>query len=267
MSINNSTIKRIANDVKFIMNNTLSLSSENIYYKHDEENIMKGYALIIGQKDTPYGYGYYFFEFIFPNNYPFAPPEVHYLTNDGTMRFNPNLYTNGKVCLSVLNTWAGESWTACQSIYSLLLTLSSILSVNPLLNEPGIKEGHDDVKKYNYLVSYKNIEFAICKVIKIVCFNEPSNINKAHILIMNKFKTIISETFINNKDKIIEFINNNRVTYDDLINVSYIYLDISNTKNMKTMKIHNLYLSVYNLNYNLEYDKLDNLILELNIRN
>jgi ubiquitin-conjugating enzyme E2 Z len=113
MSINNSTIKRIAKDVKYILNNSASLSSENIYYKHDEENIMKGYALIIGQKDSPYGYGYYFFEFIFPNNYPFSPPEVRYLTNDGRMRFNPNLYVTGKVCLSILNTWTGESWTSC----------------------------------------------------------------------------------------------------------------------------------------------------------
>ena len=170
MSINNGTIKRIAKDVKYIIANAASLSSENIYYKHDEENIMKGYALIVGQGDTPYGYGYYFFEFIFPSNFPFSPPEVHYLTNDGTMRFNPNLYTNGKVCLSILNTWAGESWTACQTIYSLLLTLSSILCANPLLNEPGIKEDHNDVIKYNFLVTYKNIEFALIKVVNIVCF-------------------------------------------------------------------------------------------------
>ena len=178
MSINNNTIKRIAKDVKYIINNDASLISENIYYKHDEENIMKGYALIVGQSDTPYGYGYYFFEFIFPSNYPFAPPEVHYLTNDGSMRFNPNLYTNGKVCLSILNTWAGESWTACQTIYSLLLTLSSVLCANPLLNEPGIKEDHNDVHKYNYLVTYKNIEFAIIKVVNIVCFNEVNTLSK-----------------------------------------------------------------------------------------
>jgi ubiquitin-protein ligase len=64
MYINNSAIKRIAKDVKYILTNEASLSSENIYYKHDEENVFKGYALIIGNKDTPYAYGYYFFEFI-----------------------------------------------------------------------------------------------------------------------------------------------------------------------------------------------------------
>jgi hypothetical protein len=68
---------------------------------------------------------------------------------------------------------------------------------------------------------------------------------------MRKFKTIISETFVANKEKILEFINNNRVTYENLINDT---------------KLQKLYISVYNLKYDLEYDKLKNLILEINIR-
>jgi ubiquitin-protein ligase len=35
-------------------------------------------------------------------------------TGNGTVRFNPNLYANGKVCLSLLGTWKGntesENW-------------------------------------------------------------------------------------------------------------------------------------------------------------
>ena len=34
--------------------------------------------------------------------------KLTYLTNDGNTRFHPNLYRNGKVCLSVLNTWRGK---------------------------------------------------------------------------------------------------------------------------------------------------------------
>jgi ubiquitin-protein ligase len=269
MSINNATIKRIAKDVKYIMANGSSLSSENIYYKHDEENIMKGYALIIGQHDTPYGYGYYFFEFKFPYNYPFSPPEVRYLTNDGCMRFNPNLYTNGKVCLSVLNTWAGESWTACQTIYSILFTLSTVLCANPLLNEPGIREDHNDVHKYNYLVCYKNVEFAICKVLRLVCFNEINSFNKEDVMSMKLFKAIITETFTNNKEKIIEYINANRVKYHDLINVSYNVSSetssVSEANTRRHARRSNLHISVYNLKYDLDYDILKKLIYELNI--
>ena len=67
------------------------LSKDGIYYKHDETNMLLGYALIIGQKDTPYAYGNFLFKFSFPTNYPYSPPTVTYHTNDGLTRFNPNL--------------------------------------------------------------------------------------------------------------------------------------------------------------------------------
>ena len=251
MSINNSTIKRIASDVKSILNDESSLSSENIYYKHDDENILKGYALIIGQKNTPYGYGYYFFEFNFPDNYPFSPPVVRYLTNDGTMRFNPNLYTNGKVCLSTLNTWSGEGWTSCQTITSILITLSSVLCENPLLNEPGVQENNTNaIEKYNYLVTYKNIEFSICKIINYIQ-NFTISASKDDIAIMYKFKTIIYETFKNNKNNIIEYLNTNKIKYSKIIDKSY--------------EKKKIFISMYNLTFNLEYEKLYNLVLEINI--
>ena len=259
MSINNSAIKRIAKDVKYILNNEHSLSLENIYYKHDEENVMKGYALIIGQKNTPYGYGYYFFEFNFPDNYPFSPPVVRYLTNDGTMRFNPNLYTNGKVCLSLLNTWSGESWTSCQTINSILLSLSIVLCENPLLNEPGVQENNDVIEKYNYLVTYKNIEFSICKIISYIqnytidatSTNININTNKDDIAIMYKFKNIIYETFKNNKTNIIEYLNVNKIKYYKFIN--------------KSCENNKFFIAMYNLTFNLEYEKLYNLVLQINI--
>jgi ubiquitin-protein ligase len=268
MSINNSTIKRIASDVKCILNDERSLSLENIYYKHDEENILKGYALIIGQKNTPYGYGYYFFEFNFPDNYPFSPPVVRYLTNDGTMRFNPNLYTNGKVCLSLLNTWSGEGWTSCQTITSILITLSSVLCENPLLNEPGVQENNNAIEKYNYLVTYKNIEFSICKIINYIQnYNVGANVStrtKDDIAIMYKFKTIIYETFKANKNNIVEYLNSNKIKYGKFIDKSY--ENVENVENVEIIqKKKKFFISMYNLTFNLEYEKLYNLVLEINI--
>jgi ubiquitin-protein ligase len=293
MSINNNTIKRIAKDVKYILNNEHSLSLENIYYKHDEENIMRGYALIIGQKNTPYGYGYYFFEFTFPDNYPFSPPLVRYLTNDGTMRFNPNLYTNGKVCLSLLNTWSGESWTSCQTINSILLTLSIVLCENPLLNEPGVQINNNTIEKYNYLVTYKNIEFALCKIINYIqnytdtsnnASNNASNntSNNDDIKIIYKFKSIVYETFINNKNSIIDYLNENKIKYAKFIDENYDNDDNDknnkndkndkNNKNDKNdkneltiQKKKKIFISMYNLTYYLDYTKLYNLVLDINI--
>ena len=248
MSLNNGAIKRIAKDVKYILNNEVSLSMENIYYKHDEENAYKGYALIIGTANTPYAYGYYFFEFTFPENYPFAPPIVTYLTNDGSMRFNPNLYSNGKVCLSILNTWAGESWSSCQSIHSILFTLVTILCDNPLLNEPGVKEDHNDLNKYNYLVFYKNIEFSIYTLICLINdFPTHHNVPKkkaAHTIeIMRKFKDIVNSAFQNNKTQLLELINANKVKYANFI-----------------VMTNPFEMAFYNLSYSLNYNKLADLI-------
>ena len=158
MVLSNTSIKRLVNDVKYVKNN---LDKDNIYYKHNEENITLGYAMIIGNEDSPYRYGYYFFEFNFPDDYPFSPPVVKFLTSDGYTRFHPNYYINGKVCLSLLNTWQGDGWTSCCNIHTILIILSSLLINNSLLNEPGIKNTDENIKKYDLIIGYKNIEFSI----------------------------------------------------------------------------------------------------------
>ena len=77
--ISNETARRIVNDVKDIYKNKEEFKKNGIFYFHSEENILKGYALIIGPANTPYEYGYYFFEFNFPNNYPYSPPTVVFI--------------------------------------------------------------------------------------------------------------------------------------------------------------------------------------------
>ena len=65
-------------------------------------------------EDTPYSGGCFQFDIFFPRQYPTAPPLVHFCTTGlGQVRFNPNLYSCGKVCLSLLGTWKGlpgEHW-------------------------------------------------------------------------------------------------------------------------------------------------------------
>ena len=59
--------------------------------------------LITGPFDTPYEGGFFHFYLRFPPTYPHDPPRVKFMTTgDGRVRFNPNLYRNGKVCLSIL---------------------------------------------------------------------------------------------------------------------------------------------------------------------
>jgi ubiquitin-conjugating enzyme E2 Z len=187
--------RRIILDIKDIEKDSI----ENIYYFPDEDNILVGYALIIGPENTPYQYGNYMFNFNFSENYPHSPPIVTYLSNDGITRFNPNFYRSGKVCLSILNTWEGEKWSACQSLRSILLTLQTRLNEYPLLNEPGFNmEQHSHfVSKYNSIIKYKNIIFCIFHYLS----NE-ENVPIKNIEIRSQIHNVITETFKNNADKI-----------------------------------------------------------------
>lgn len=187
------TLKRIVSDIKQIKKNPLH--SEGVYYEHDEENVLKGYALVIGPEDTPYAYGHYFFIFDFPNDYPHSPPVVTFHNWGDNIRFNPNLYRTGKVCLSILNTWKGEGWTSCQSLTTILLTLCTVLNEYPLINEPGITMKQEEaVNNYNNIISYKNIELSIFKCYNLFTTFVPKE--------FHTFLPYVEENIKKNKEKI-----------------------------------------------------------------
>lgn len=153
-------IRRITIDTKKAM----ELGDSGIYWIGDETDVTRGWAVVTGLSDTPYFGGAYCFEVRFPDNYPFEPPSFVYLTNDGRTRFNPNLYKNGKVCLSLLNTWQGEQWSGVQSLSSVLQCIqSAVLIGEPLRNEPTYSSLslHTDIPVYSRLILHANFETAV----------------------------------------------------------------------------------------------------------
>lgn len=194
--IKKETMQRLLKDVKQIIKHPLT--DNGIYYSHDETDMMIGYAMIVGPSDTPYFSGFYFFKFNFPTDYPFSPPNVTYMTNDGLTRYNPNLYICGKVCVSILNTWAGDKWSSCQTLNSVLLTLCSLLNESPLENEPGHTKLSPDFIPYQKSIEFSNIKFSICDMM-----NRSKNTIPTHFEIFYPF---MKEHFIKNYDKILEFI-------------------------------------------------------------
>jgi ubiquitin-protein ligase len=162
--------KRLIFDRKNFINDT-TLAECNIYADFPED-LTKAYVMIIGPEDTPYYGGFYFFDFSFPENYPFAPPHVKYMTQGENCRFNPNLYVNGKVCLSILGTWSGPGWTSVQNISSVSLAIQSLLNENPLENEPSY-EGAKTPRHINYrnYVEYQSLNVATLNMLKGVSAN------------------------------------------------------------------------------------------------
>ena len=163
--ITKDTITRLVSDIREITLNPLT--DNGIYYKHDEANMLVGYALIVPKDDTPYQCGNYLFKLDFPTNYPHSPPKVKFFTNNGKTRMHPNFYRNGKVCLSILNTWKGDQWTGCNTISSVLNTISTRFTKNPLLNEPGFNMNKDkeQVNNYTDCIDYQNIKTGIISIL------------------------------------------------------------------------------------------------------
>ena len=110
-----------------------------VRYDADRPQFMR--AAITGPAGTPYESGVFVFDLFFPLDYPQVPPKVTFLTTGhGTVRFNPNLYADGKVCLSLLGTYEGPRWTPGGSLHQVLVSIQGmILGVShPIYNEPGL---------------------------------------------------------------------------------------------------------------------------------
>lgn len=231
--VSKSTIKRLVKDIKELKNDPL----KDIFYRHSETDVLKGSALIIGPENTPYHGGYYLFSFKFPTDYPHSPPKLEFLTGDGITRLHPNLYKNGKVCLSILNTWNGDSWTGCQTISSVLLTIQSIFTNNPLINEPGITHIHKDFYNYTEIIRFKNI---VVSILSVVNNSDKKYENYNHLI------EIARHDFINNFEDKIKLHEIAKKEYESF-------------KNNNVDKIKEISCSIYKMSCKIDYNTVKSL--------
>jgi len=197
-------VKRIlTKDMKEIVNQ--KLEDLGIYIQFNEENILEAKAMIVGPKDSLYAGGILFFKITFPNNYPFSPPDVVYVSRN-KIRIHPNIYVSsgtnglGKVCLSILGTWSGPKWTSIMDISTVLLSIQSLLDTNPLSHEPGsISKNISINSAYNDVIQYDTIR----TLLLVNCKHIPEGFEPfIPYMIENveKFKDIHQDILIKNKD-------------------------------------------------------------------
>ncbi|ESZ89753.1 ubiquitin-conjugating enzyme E2Z [Sclerotinia borealis F-4128] len=140
-------------------------------------------AIIIGPPDTPYEFGFFDFSVRFGKDYPGkAPSVIATTTNGGRCRFNPNIYAQGKVCLSILGTWRGErgeEWSSAQGLESILISIQSLMSSNPYENEPGFETANDESDKENQKDYVAKIRHETLRISVIQRLEEYLNITAA----------------------------------------------------------------------------------------
>ena len=136
-----------------------------------------------------------FFNITLTDNFPFEPPQCKFCTLDPSVRIHPNLYTSGKVCLSILGTWSGPGWAPSMSIKSVLFSIQSIMTFEAIKNEPGYENtSKEECKEFDDLIQFNTIKYSIFKMI--------TNIPPEY----KYFHSLIKEHFIKNKEYCNDFI-------------------------------------------------------------
>lgn len=171
-------VKRLAQEA-VTLSTSLPLSySSSVFVRCDTDRLDIMKVLITGPSDTPYANGCFEFDVYFPHDYPNSPMMINLeTTGRHSVRFNPNLYNDGKVCLSVLNTWHGrpeEKWNAqTSSFLQVLVSIQSLILVSePYFNEPGFERsrgtpsGNHSSREYNSNIYQACVKWAMLEQIK-----------------------------------------------------------------------------------------------------
>ncbi|KAJ2776324.1 Ubiquitin-conjugating enzyme E2 2 [Coemansia javaensis] len=83
------------------------------------DNIMMWNAVIFGPAGTPFEDGTFKLTLAFEESYPNKPPGVRFISR----MFHPNVYTNGELCLDILQ----NRWSPTYDVAAILMSIQSLL--------------------------------------------------------------------------------------------------------------------------------------------
>ncbi|CAF1342927.1 unnamed protein product [Adineta steineri] len=92
-----------------------------------KNDIFHWHAIIIGPPDTPFADGIFNLDIIYSYEHPFKAPKCTMKTKI----FHPNISSNGKISISILE----DDWRPVFTIEKILLSISSILDT-PIMDHP-----------------------------------------------------------------------------------------------------------------------------------
>lgn len=124
----------------------------------DEASLFKWtLGLVVINPDSAFSGAYLKAEMQFPQNYPYSPPTFKFLRPI----FHPNIYSDGKVCISILHApgedeqsgeLASERWSPLQGVETVLRSVLLLLDDPEISSPANVDAGvmyRDDRSQYN----------------------------------------------------------------------------------------------------------------------
>jgi ubiquitin-conjugating enzyme E2 A len=109
-----------------------------------DDDIFRWKAVIFGPDDSIWSNATLRLTMVFSEEYPARPPEVQFVSSV----FHPNVYSNGKICIDILQ----NQWTSIYDISSILTSLQSLLT-DPNSSSPANADAarlfNEDRTEYN----------------------------------------------------------------------------------------------------------------------
>lgn len=121
---NPTSLARIKGDIRDLQANT----DPRFQAKPLPDDLFHWHFTIRGPPDTPFEGGIYHGRIVLPSEYPFKPPHIYFLTENGRFK------TNTKICLSI-SSHHPETW---QPAWGIRLILEALISLLPTPAEGAI---------------------------------------------------------------------------------------------------------------------------------
>ena len=109
--------RRLLNDYKKYQKEAAGLG---VLIKLKANNMMICEAVIFGPDDTEWESGVFRLRLEFKDTFPQEPPKVQFLTK----MFHPNIYTDGSICLDILQ----NRWSPTYDVAAILTSIQSLVS-------------------------------------------------------------------------------------------------------------------------------------------